>query len=54
MNSVRLSADHCHKIQEQTGETVVRGLLCGQCNAGLGRFKDSPEILRKAAQYLEQ
>lgn len=49
----RLSADHCHKIQENTGETVVRGLLCTQCNNGLGRFKDSANLLMKAIKYLE-
>lgn len=42
-----LHVDHCHK----TGK--VRALLCRYCNPGLGYFKDSPEILRKAALYLE-
>lgn len=42
-----LAVDHCHN----TGET--RRLLCKSCNNGLGLFKDSPEILRNAANYLE-
>lgn len=49
-----LSADHCHKIQSETGNTVIRGLLCTQCNNGLGRFMDSSELLRKAADYLDK
>lgn len=39
--------DHCHT----TG--VNRGILCHNCNTGLGLFKDSPEVLRYAALYLE-
>lgn len=40
--------DHCHK----TGR--VRGLLHRTCNLLLGHAKDDPEILRLAAQYLEE
>jgi hypothetical protein len=43
-----LSVDHNHK----TGK--VRGLLCTQCNHMLGRAADDPEILRRAAKYLER
>ena len=42
-----LHVDHCH----ETG--VLRGLLCRMCNPGLGWFGDSPERLRRAADYLE-
>jgi len=41
------AADHDHI----TGK--FRGILCSRCNPGLGMFKDKPELLRKAAQYLE-
>jgi hypothetical protein len=32
----------------------VRKLLCHWCNLGLGKFKDNPENLRKAASYIEE
>lgn len=41
-----LSIDHCHKTNE------IRGLLCSECNIGLGKFKDSIILLDKAKEYL--
>ncbi len=44
----QLSVDHCH----DTGE--IRGLLCMNCNFGIGKFRDSIEILKEAIKYLEK
>lgn len=44
----RLAVDHCH------AKGSIRKLLCHYCNAGLGAFKDRPDLLRKAADYLEK
>ena len=43
-----LQVDHCH----ETG--VVRGLLCYNCNNGLGRFKDDIEVLKMTVPYIEK
>lgn len=41
-----LVVDHCH----ETG--VVRGLLCSECNIGIGKLGDSPARLTAAAKYI--
>lgn len=41
-----LFVDHCHK----TGK--VRGLLCNQCNAGIGAFSDNIETIKNSIDYL--
>ncbi len=42
----KLCVDHCHT----TGQ--VRGTLCDGCNRGLGYFRERPEVLVNAANYL--
>lgn len=39
--------DHDHS----TG--LVRGLLCGRHNSAIGKFRDNPELIRKAIGYLK-
>lgn len=44
----RLVYDHCHKT------TMYRGMLCINCNMGLGSFQDNPKILKRAIKYLKE
>lgn len=43
-----LAVDHDHT----TGK--VRGLLCSNCNRAIGLLKDNIQIIRRAAEYLEE
>lgn len=43
-----LAVDHCHETNK------VRGLLCTECNTGLGLFGDSKELLKNAINYLDR
>lgn len=42
----KLFVDHCHNSGD------VRGLLCKNCNSGIGMFKDSTTLLSNAIEYL--
>ena len=43
-----LVVDHCH------ASLRVRGLICNNCNRGLGYFKDSVGFLESAISYLNK
>jgi len=43
----RFHIDHCHTSGK------VRGLLCTQCNTGLGKFYDNIKSLSTAIEYLK-
>ena len=42
-----LAVDHCHKTNK------VRGLLCIECNVGIGKFQDNLQLLISAIKYLK-
>ena len=43
----RLAVDHCHITD------TIRGLLCTNCNTGIGNLRDSIELLEAAIKYLK-
>ena len=43
---ISLHVDHDH------GSGEIRGLLCVRCNSGIGLFRESPDALRHAAEYV--
>ena len=45
----RACADHKHVIPPKP-----RGIICPQCNVGIGNLQDSPEVLEAAAEYLRR
>jgi len=44
---ITLAVDHCHETKK------VRGLLCQDCNRGLGNFHDDILRLEKTIKYLK-
>lgn len=47
-NGLDRCIDHCH----ETG--IVRGMLCAQCNKGLGLLGDTSKSIEKALNYLKR
>lgn len=53
----RFHVDHDHGCCPGTAASCgacIRGLLCNNCNKGLGQFRDDPIRLRAALEYLER
>ena len=48
MNGTSWVLDHCHSTKQ------FRGWLCENCNSGIGKLKDSVELLQRAIKYLER
>ncbi|MFJ6281387.1 endonuclease domain-containing protein [Arthrobacter subterraneus] len=50
----RLSIDHDHACcpGDYSCGKCIRGLLCPNCNRGLGLFKDDAALLQSASSYL--
>lgn len=42
-----LHVDHCHT------QGHVRGLLCSNCNRAIGLLGDNPDVMVRAASYVE-
>jgi len=40
--------DHCHTTK------IIRGILCSQCNTGIGNLKENEDILLSAIMYLRK
>lgn len=43
----KMCLDHDHVTKEK------RGILCSSCNVAIGMAQESPELLRKLAEYVE-
>lgn len=50
------AVDHDHSCcsSKRTCGNCIRGLLCFECNIGLGKFKDDKVLLAKALKYLSE
>lgn len=53
-NTAHLDHDHscCPPAERKGCGQCLRGILCPNCNYGLGHFRDDPERLRSAIDYL--
>lgn len=55
-NGKALAVDHDHSCCPSSGScgSCIRGLLCDECNKGIGCFADSAVLLKSAQNYLEK
>jgi hypothetical protein len=52
--TLNIDHDHAHCPGWKTCGECVRGTLCTGCNQGIGMLRDDPDILRRAALYVEK
>jgi hypothetical protein len=45
----KIYRDHNHV----SDEFRIRGLLCQQCNSGIGMFRDNVDFMKNAIAYIE-
>lgn len=48
LQEVELNVDHCHRTNK------IRGLLCMECNTGIGKLGDTLEGVLRAVEYLKR
>ena len=48
----QIFADEGPHLDHDSSTGQVRGLLCRLCNVGLGHFRENPNYLNQAIQYL--
>jgi len=46
LKQYKFAVDHCHDSDD------VRGILCIRCNTALGSFDDDPDLILRAAEYI--
>lgn len=52
-NPAAIDHDHsCCVGRANSCGKCIRGLLCRECNHGIGKFRDSPALLESAIKYL--
>lgn len=49
---MHIDHDHAHCPDGRGCSECVRGLLCSPCNTGLGMFRERPDLMRSAIEYL--
>ena len=53
-DSIAVDHDHSCCNERKTCGICIRGILHRECNAGIGKLRDNPDILRNAIEYLEK
>jgi len=53
-NRANWTEEKREREREQHDTGLVRGLLCNDCNLGIGRLKDDPTRVAKALVYLSK